>query len=114
MIERKIAVFNADLAEQTEYRFTFTTELAGCALLPTVHDVLSPDMFQESYDGNGVWAVQLDPQPTSWKSSPEKPTTDFLIESMSFEWKVYETTGTVISNGTTIMEDGSVVLRTYC
>ena len=108
MIERKMAVFNGDMIKQAEYPGTFTTELTGCALLPTVVDVLSPDILEEFYDGNGVWTVQLDPQPTSTKSDL------FLVESMSFEWKVYESTGTVISNGITTMVDGSVVHRTYC
>ena len=101
------------------------TELV-CAAVRTVF-MQEPQRFEESYEGRGVWLVDLDT--TEFKAAFDATTisvpSDYLFErverdeilgitDLTFGWKVYENTGTVISTGETTVDDGSIEYRFYC
>ena len=78
------------------------------------------EFLKESYDGDGVWTVWIDT--TSNGASPLireimetwKPPESDVISYMDFKWRVYESTGTVISKGKTFTIDGELESRPYC
>jgi len=89
--------------------------------------IQEPQRFEESYEGSGVWLVHLDT--TEFKADLDDTTilapSDYLFEriekheilgitDLTFGWKIYESTGTVISTGETTVEDGSIEHRFYC
>ena len=78
------------------------------------------EFLKESYDGDGVWTVWIDT--TSNGASPLireimetwKPPESDVISYMDFKWRVYESTGTVLSKGKTFTIDGELESRPYC
>ncbi len=77
------------------------------------------EFLKESYDGDGVWSVWIDTtsdgaSPLLWEIMEDWTSPEGVMSSVDFKWRVYESTGTVFSEGILITPDGELESRPYC